>query len=64
VLWPPCHDTAAERIDVDQHRMTLSLSRQIWIDIDQFVLVEIPSYKAATTTMDFLGAVAKFTLKA
>ena len=57
------HDTAAERIDVDQHKMTLTITTPIWVDNDVYVLVEITADKAATTTMDFLGAVANFTLR-
>jgi len=57
------HDSAAERIDVDEHRMTLTLETPIWIDNDEYVLVEITADKAATTTMDFLAAVANFTLR-
>jgi len=57
------HDSAAERIDVDQHRMTLTLATPIWIDNDEYVLVEITADKAATTTMDFLAAVANYTAR-
>jgi len=57
------HDTASERIDVDQHKMTLTLSTPIWIDNDEYILVEITADKAATTTMDMLGAVANYTLR-
>ena len=57
------HDGASERIDVDQHKMTLTLSTPIWLDNDEYVLVEITADKAATTTMDFLGAVANFDLR-
>lgn len=58
------HDADAERIDVDQHRMTLTLTTPIWIDNDEYVLVEITANKAATTTIDFIAAVANFTLRA
>ncbi|MFC2065258.1 hypothetical protein ACFLXB_09215 [Chloroflexota bacterium] len=58
------HDTAAERIDVDQHKMTLTLSTPIWLDNDEYVLVELTFDKAATTQLDMLGAVANFTLRA
>ncbi len=41
--WPPAsafsydtgHDTAGERIDVDQHSMTLTLDTPAWIDNDE-----------------------------
>jgi hypothetical protein len=58
------HDTAAERYDVDQHRMTLELETPIFLDDDEYILVELTVNKAATTTFDMLGAVAYFTLKA
>lgn len=57
------HDTAAERIDVDQHKMTLTLTTPIWLDNDAYVNVEITADKAATTTIDFLGATANYTLR-
>jgi hypothetical protein len=57
------HDSAAERYDVDQHRMTLTLDTPIWIDNDEYVLVELTFDKAATTTIDLLAAVANFTLR-
>lgn len=57
------HDTAPERIDVDKHRMTLTLTTPIWIDNDVYILVEITADKATTTTIDFLGAVANYTLR-
>ena len=57
------HDTAAERDDLDQHKMTLTLSTPIWIDNDVYVLVELTLNQALTTTIDLLGAVANFDLK-
>ena len=57
------HDTAAERYDVDQHRMTITLDTPLWIDNDVYVLVELTFNKAATTTVDLLAAVANFTLR-
>lgn len=57
------HDDAGERVDVDQHKMTLTLTTPFWLDNDEYVLVEITADKAAATTMDFLGAVANFTAK-
>ncbi len=57
------HDAAAERYDVDQHKMTLTLDTPLWIDNDVYVLVELTFDKAATTTVDLLAAVANFTLR-
>jgi len=58
------HDTAAERIDVDQHKMTLTLDTPEWVDNDEYFLVKLAFDKAATTTVEILAAVANFTLKA
>ena len=57
------HDTAAERYDVDQHKMTCTITTPFWIDNDEYVLVELTLDKAATTTVDLLGAVANYTLR-
>lgn len=57
------HDSAAERIDVDEHKMTLTLATPAWIDNDEYYWVKIAFDKAATTTVEFLGAVANFTLR-
>jgi hypothetical protein len=57
------HDTAGERVDVDQHKMTLNITTPFWLDNDEYVLVEITADKALTTTMDFLGAFANFDLR-
>ena len=59
------HDTAAERIDVDQHRMTLTLTTPDWVDNDQYFLVELSVDQAGDGGLfQILGAVANFTLRA
>jgi hypothetical protein len=55
------HDSAAERIDVDQHKMTLTLSTPFWLDNDEYALVELTFDAAATSVIDCIGAVANFT---
>ena len=57
------HDTAAERLTLDQHKMTLTLTTPVWLDNDVYILVEITANQALTTTLDFLAAVANFTLR-
>jgi len=57
------HDTAAERDDLDQHLMTLTLTDPIWLDNNVYVLVELTLNQALTTTIDLLGAVANFDLR-
>jgi hypothetical protein len=64
------HDTAAERYDVDQHKMTLTLGTlaapvPVWVDNDEYFLIELTVNQAGDTgVIEFLGAVANFTLKA
>ena len=43
--------------------MTLTLDTPIWLDNDEYVLVELTIDKAATTQLDMLSAVANFTLR-
>ena len=50
------HDTAGERDNVDQHKMTLTLTTPVWIDNDELFFVELTSVNAATTVLDFYGA--------
>ncbi len=57
------HDTAGERIDVDQHKMTLTITTPFFLDNDEYVLVELTFNKAATTQLDILGAFANFTAR-
>ena len=57
------HDTAGERLDVDQHKMTLTLDTPEWLDNDEYLLVCLTCDKAATTTMDFLGAFVNYTAR-
>jgi hypothetical protein len=58
------HDTAAERYTVEQHRMKCTLTTPIWIDDDEYILVEVTINKAATTQVDIIAAVANYTLRA
>ncbi len=57
------HDAAAERYDVDEHKMTLTLDTAEWIDNDEYFWVKIAFDKAASTTVEFLGAFANYTLR-
>jgi len=57
------HDTAAERLDVDQHKMTLTLSTPVWVDNDVYFLIELTIDQALTTVVELLGAVANYTLR-
>lgn len=57
------HDSAPERIDADQHKMTLSVDSPEWIDNDVYFWLKLPFDKAATTTVEVLGAFANYTLR-
>jgi hypothetical protein len=55
---------AAAAKTADQHRQVLTLTTPIWIDNDEYVLVELSLVAGAGGTVnDFLGAVANFTLR-
>lgn len=57
------HDTAGERDNVDQHKMTLTLTTPVWLDDDDLFFVEFTSVNAATTKLDFYGARVNVTLR-
>jgi hypothetical protein len=57
------HDTAGERDNVDQHKMTLTLTTPVWLDDDDLIFVELTSVNALTTSLDFYGARANVTLR-
>lgn len=57
------HDSAAERIDVDEHSLTLSLTTPVWVDNDEELFVEVVADNAATSLLDYFGARANFTLR-
>jgi len=55
--------TAANSKSADQHKLELTLTTPVWIDNDEYYYVKIAFDKAATSTVEFLGAVANFTLR-
>jgi hypothetical protein len=57
------HDTAAERIDIDEHKMTLTLTTPFWLDNDDEVYVELSVDAGLTSVFKFYGARANFTLR-
>jgi hypothetical protein len=57
------HDTAAERYAVDQHKMVLTLTTPVYLDNDEVWSVVLTLNKAATTTIDVLGAMVNYTLR-
>lgn len=58
------HDSAAERIDIDEHKMTLTLDTPAYIENDEYYRVDVSFDKAATSTVEVLGAFANFTFRA
>ncbi len=57
------HDAAAERITVDEHKMTLTLDTPIWLDDDDVAQVQVTFDAAATSALTFYGARANYTLR-
>jgi hypothetical protein len=57
------HDTAAERLTLDQHKMTLTLTTPIWLDDDDLLTVQMTFDAAATSALTFFGARANYTLR-
>lgn len=63
------HDAAGERVDIDQHKMTLTLGTlaapvPAWIDNDEYYLIELTCDQAGDTgVIDLLGAVVNYTAR-
>jgi hypothetical protein len=57
------HNTAGNRVAVDQHTMTLTITTPIWIEDDGLVLIELTVDDSATGVFDFYGARANFTTR-
>jgi hypothetical protein len=57
------HDAAAERIDVDEHKMTLTITTPFWVDDGEAVYVELVCDPAANSVFSLIGARANFTLR-
>jgi len=58
------HDTAAERIDVDEHKMTLTPSTPFWIDGDgEYYFVEVVYDGSAAGVIDEFGANVSLTVR-
>lgn len=58
------HDSAPERIDVDQHKMTLSITDPFYLEDDEFLIVDLTIDKAGTSIFEFYGGVARGILRA
>jgi len=55
---------ATDAADVDEHKLTVTITTPFWIDNDEYVLCKLACVCAAGTVLEFLGAVANFTLRA
>lgn len=62
--YDAAHDTDDERDDLDEHRMELNITTPFYVEDDEYVYVAIAFDKAATSTVEFLGAFAYYTFKA
>ncbi|MBN1535200.1 MAG: hypothetical protein JW908_00605 [Anaerolineales bacterium] len=56
------HDTAAERLAVDEHKMTVTLDTPAFIDEDDVYVLTLTVDAAATTVFTIFGARANFDL--
>jgi hypothetical protein len=57
------HDTAAERYDVDEHVMTLTLSTPEWMDHEDLYFLELACSAEANGVFEELGARVNYTLR-
>jgi hypothetical protein len=57
------HDTAAERLTLEQHTMALTLTTPAWIDDGDVYQVELTVDAALTSIFELIGARANFTLR-
>lgn len=54
---------ATDAADVDQHKLKVTLTTPVWIDNDEYYILQMVFVAAATTTIDVLAAVVNFTLR-
>ena len=52
---------ATDAADVDQHKLIVTVTTPVWIDNDEELLLVLTCVCAATTVLEFLGAVVNFT---
>jgi hypothetical protein len=57
------HDTAGERVTVDEHSMTLTITTPFWVANDELVIVQLAVVAAAGSVFDWYGARFDFTLR-
>ena len=54
---------ATDAADVDQHKLTLTVTTPFYIENDEELIATLTCIAAATTTLDILGAVANYTAR-
>ena len=57
------HDTAAERLAVDDHTMTITITTPEFVDDGECFWLKLVIDCAATTVLKFYGAIAHYTLR-
>jgi len=57
------HDTAAERLTLNEHKMVLTITTPEYMEDDEYYILDFTIDKAATTIFQFLSAFAKGTLR-
>ena len=63
VTLDTAHDTAAERLAVDDHTMTITIDSPEFLDDGDCYWLKLVIDAAATTVLKFYGAVAHYTLR-
>jgi hypothetical protein len=57
------HDAAAERVDVDEHVMTLTITTPEWLDHEDIWFVELAGDGGANGVFELLGARANYIMR-
>ena len=57
------HDTGAERLDIEDHTMTTTITTPVWVDDGEHFVGSLIVDAAATTVFSFIGARANYTLR-
>ncbi len=53
----------SDAADVDEHKLTVTLTTPAWIDNDEYYILKLACVCAAGTVLEFLGAVANYTAR-
>jgi hypothetical protein len=59
-----CSPTVALAKVTDQHKLVVTITTPAWVANTEYYMLELTCVAPATTTLDFLGAVANFTFRA